>query len=264
MNRVVAIFTLLILFTCLSAHAQVLDPHPQLRAELEALGFQIEDEAYQAAIQSYTEYIQEIDSLGLMDDFYLSKEFFAHTLLINLGMGSYAEETWAWTPSSDQIFAFDAEVFSVETMYTDFMNGVQAIVDDADFTEISEDYSGLDENLEGIRSVSFNCNNRPYTLNMQSMGDWINLNGILPFVNRVLAEQGCSGQLDVISDPFDQIILIVYGSSERTATLRTLIGTSEFGYIEQDDDFLIEIEFEGAEEYGSLVEEIKMLFRSFF
>jgi len=251
MKRFFSVLIILVMFTCSSAHAQVLNPYPHLRKELEALGFRLEEETYQEAIQSYNQYISQMSELGFSTDFYQSKEYFAYTVLMILGMGTYQEDDWTWFPSSDQIYVFDAEFFLIETMYTDFLKGVQSIVRDVAFSEISEDLSGMDEYLEGSRSVSFSCNGTPYTLKMKSLGDWINLDAILPFVNGVLTEQGCAERLHVISDVYDQTIFMIYGSNERASTFRRLIGTTESTFVVESD-------------VNNLIESFKTLFDKVF
>ena len=64
-------------------------------------------------------------------------------MLMYLGMGEYDWETFERTPVSDKIYAQDAEVFNIEEMYTEFLEGVDYIIPDAEFTDIREDLSGL-------------------------------------------------------------------------------------------------------------------------
>ena len=61
-------------------------------------------------------------------------------LLDAVGMGNYDYETWTYTPSSRDVYAFDVEVVNIEAMYRDFLRGVTAIGDgELEFTEIKED-----------------------------------------------------------------------------------------------------------------------------
>ena len=66
-------------------------------------------------------------------------------LLSDLGCGEWAEDTWEWSPTSDQVYYLDFEVFNLERMYTDTLAGIAAIVgDDAVFTDVAEDLSAVD------------------------------------------------------------------------------------------------------------------------
>ena len=46
------------------------------------------------------------------------------SVLAAIGWGNYDYEKRLWTPSSQQIYAFDAEVFDIEAMYPNYLNGL--------------------------------------------------------------------------------------------------------------------------------------------
>lgn len=225
MKKIAAVFLALMLVFGSVAFAEIADPFPDVRGELEALGIVMEDEKYQEVLRDYAWYMGEMEKFGFSADSDRTKEFFAYRMLMYLGIGSY-DEAWQWAPSSDQIYVFDAEVFNIEYMYTEFFRGVQAIIPDAAFSDVAEDLSGLDEYLEGERGVSFRCGEKSYSVTLKSYGDWLNTE-ILDFLNSVLEEQGASGRLHVISDDYDQMVFVIYGSGQRAQAFRCLIGTEE-------------------------------------
>ncbi|MBR4359766.1 MAG: hypothetical protein IKP32_04035 [Clostridia bacterium] len=154
-------------------------------------------------------------------------------ILLNLGMGDYDYDTGEWTPKSSQVYAFDAEVFDIARMYTLFLQGVQSIVPDVVISDIQEDLSQLTDEMipsetwewmqtDGKRSVSFVCNNHPYSIELESWGDWINMN-ILDFMNEVLEKEGCPNRLYVISHELDQIVMMIYSTQERADMIKALI-----------------------------------------
>lgn len=219
---------LLCLMGCAAAEVPVFDPYPQVKEELEALGFVISDDIHTAACQHYAQ-LQKF-SFSIAGQAYNTKEEFAYILLMNLGMGTYDYETWVWTPTSHQIYVLDAEVLDVSRMYTEFLQGVQAIVDDAVFADVTEDLSGMTlewkpDGSDGYRTVSFTCNGSAYTKRLTSYGDWLNID-IIDYVNMVLNKEGCRGQLHHISDDYDQMVFLFYGSADDAAALRRMIGTA--------------------------------------
>ena len=146
----------------------------EVRARLEEMGFIMTDEMYEKVCAEMDEYLEIVSGFEGFEQFmdqYRSREYFAYTMLTYLGTGEYDLETFERTPVSDKVYAQDAEVFNVDKMYTEFLEGVDYIIPDAEFTEIHEDLSGLTEDLGGRRSVSFRCNGSPYEAKLDSYGD---------------------------------------------------------------------------------------------
>lgn len=153
-------------------------------------------------------------------------------LLLGLGLGNYDYDTGEWTPRSSRVYAFDAEIFDVEHMYTLFLQGVNTIVPDIEISDIREDLSGMTEELvesdnpgllpaDGKRSVSFTCNGHEYSIELDSYGDWFN-EEIFSFMNTVLEKENCPMKLYEIPAQM-QFIIVVYGSEELAAELRSLV-----------------------------------------
>ncbi len=155
----------------------------------------------------------------------------AYMLLAELGMGDYDDESGEWTPTSDRVYAFDAEVFDIEHMYTLFLKGIQSIVPDIEITDVKEDLSGMTEEMtsseesgemtDGTRSVSFLCNGHPYAIELTSYGDWINPE-IIDFMEDVLEKENCPKRLHLLP-AMDQIAILVYCTEEQSAALDALI-----------------------------------------
>ena len=154
-------------------------------------------------------------------------------ILLNLGMGEFNEATGEWMPKSNQVYAFDAEVFDVEHMYTLFLQGVQSIVPDVVISDIQEDLSQMTDGMipsetvewmqtDGKRTVSFICNDHPYSIELESWGDWINV-GMLDYMNDVLEKEGCPNRLHVISHEMDQLVMLIYSTQERADMIKPLI-----------------------------------------
>ena len=155
-------------------------------------------------------------------------------ILAGLGMGKFDYETGEWTPTSDQIYAFDAEVSDIDMMYTLFLKGIESIVPGLTVADIIEDLSNLTEDVtypddiaaeppsDGMRSVSFTCNGNTYAAELKSYCDWINLD-IVEFMNSILEQLGFDSRLHVISSVEDQIVLMIYASSERAELLRNTL-----------------------------------------
>ena len=94
-------------------------------------------------------------------------------------MGHYHYLTRRWTPRSDRVCAFDAEVLNVERMCTLFLKGVDAIVPKITLTDVTEDLSGItdearphpdDPIMYTDGSVSFRRNRRDCSLEMTGEG----------------------------------------------------------------------------------------------
>lgn len=144
--------------------------------------------------------------------------------LFRKAMGDYNWDTGEWKPLTDKMYAFDAEVFDVENMYTLCLQGIQAIVRDIEVTDVTEDLSGMTEEMtsvnypyepmtDGVRSVSFKCNGHEYSVTMTSYGDWINAE-FFDFMNQVLEKENCPKRLWLLGDGLDQMAAVIYDSSD--------------------------------------------------
>ena len=155
----------------------------------------------------------------------------AADLLLGLGLGDYDYDTGEWTPRSGEIYAFDAEIFDVDRMYTLFLQGVQAIVPDIRITDVREDLSqmtdemtvpedGLHPPTDGKRAVSFLCNGHAYSKELDSYGDWFN-ERMFSFMDEVLEKENCPFRLRHWNDM--QFVFAIYGTKEKAEKIAALI-----------------------------------------
>lgn len=131
-------------------------------------------------------------------------------LLTALGYGTYDPETWAWSPSSSDVYAFDMEVLNVDSMYTDFLRGVAALGDgELDFADLEENLDRVNwEQGTGKRSVSFTWNGESFCLNAEMMNDWFDVR-VLDDLNGILAPR-CGGKQLYFASDGGQMILVFY------------------------------------------------------
>lgn len=217
---------LLILLLTLPALAKAENPTMEsARQALEELGYPISEEAV-AMAQEQHRMMQEMYAQWdmLPSDSFGSRSDWAYQLLLCQGIGAYDYDAMVFTPSSDRIYVFDAEFFNIEGMYTEFLQGVQAIMPEVRITAVREDLAGMDEYLDGSRKVYFEFNNHSYVVTLRSDGDWFNME-MIDFLNRVLKTEGLPGRLHIVSDDWDQIVFLIYGTAEEAGALRSLIGT---------------------------------------
>ena len=139
-----------------------------------------------------------------------------------------------WKPLTDIRYAFDAEVYDVERMYTLCLQGIQSIVPDLVISDINEDLTGMTDEMEepanpfepptdGVRSVSFKCNGHEYSITMASYGDWFNTK-LIPIMNQVIEKENKTKRLWILSDGLDQMAAIVYDTAENA---RSFVGYTE-------------------------------------
>ncbi len=264
-KRLFAMFLLLVMVVMPMAQAEerteaeLAELYGQARIRLEEAGIIVTDEDIQEAIKSDLEYQKIVlEYLAGMDE--ESREFFtghynntyepenvAYSLLINMGVGKYDPETWFWTPTSSQVYAFDAEVFDVSGMYTQFFRGVNAIVPGAPITQVAEDLTDITEEVDwtstnrptdGERTVLFIFNGQEYSVTLESYSDWFN-EKMIEETNRVLREQGFPHQLHLVTGGMDQMVGLIYGTEEEASRVRRAIGVEDVE-TEAEPDSLIE------------------------
>lgn len=146
------------------------------------------------------------------------------TLLSSAGIGNFDYETWDWTPSSNSVYCFDVEIFNLEKMYTFFLQGVAAIgKGELDFTNIKEDLSEVDwEAGTGKRSVTFDWNEKTYTIEAEDMGDWFDMK-VADELSKIIEAQGGSKKLYFTTDGY-QACIIFYCDEAWAETFREKTG----------------------------------------
>lgn len=177
---------------------------------------------------TYLEIAEKLKPLGItgatpemqeeLDEFYseyytgINADYYnkATDLLAWVGMGTYDDNTWEWTPASNGVYWLDMEVWDIGCMYTDFLRGISALnPDELSFSEITEDHSGVDyENWTGTVHLSFRLNDQAHEMNIAFDGDWISLDALSEIAEIVQAESSES-KLYFASDE-GQGILVFY------------------------------------------------------
>ena len=202
----------------------------QIADALRGLGIQIIDDVLaetKARMEQYQAYSQQFDLIVTMP-----AQVFAVNLLIAVGQGVYDYETYAWTPTSSDVYAFDAEVFDIGNMYRLFLQGVQSIVPGFSCTDVQETLKegwsiknlliGGGLRAEGIKTVSFQLNGKTYQKDLNYFHDWFDTAAVR-WINDVLAAEGFRGRLYMFDDGYQEIILI-YGDQQRADALVDLLG----------------------------------------
>lgn len=196
--------------------------YEEIRDNLESLGIEgITDEMVDMLQKEWDQYPEDYR-------LYLDK---TANLLMLLGCGTYDTETWEWTPSSADVYAFDMEFLNVDTMYTEFLRGVAALGGgDLDFTNIEENLDKVDwENGTGSRSVKFEWRGTNGTLGAEMMNDWFDLN-FADDLNILIAAR-CNGkQLYFGSDGY-QMIYVFYCDPEWAASFEAATGMNLSGQL---------------------------------
>lgn len=132
----------------------------------------------------------------------------AAMLLTVLGQGEYDYENMTWTPYVNGVYTFDVEFFNVEKMYTDFLTGVSSLdKEELDFKNIQEDTSQVNwEEGTGKRTVTFEWQNRQFTLEAEGVDDWFDVS-VANELNKIIKEYGDEKQLFFTSDGYQEGIV---------------------------------------------------------
>ncbi len=135
-------------------------------------------------------------------------------LLSALGMGTFDYEQNTWTPSANGVYSFDAEVFDIENMYTDFLLGVSALdADELHFENIREDTSKVNwDEGTGTRTVSFEWKGKAFCLEAEMEHDWFDLD-VANGLNKIIIENQSNKRLFFASDGYQECI-VFYRSTD--------------------------------------------------
>ncbi len=206
--------------------------HAETVEALRALGIRVPDETVQEAETGLEEMLTMMAQYG----FPRSEQPWDFPLLLLdiLGWGDYDYDTGEWTPTSNDVYAFDAEIFDIGWMYTLFLQGIAAIVPGFDCTEVTEEIDEWDEDeirkraalsggwqAEGTTKVSFVLNGHRYERALNFYGDWFNTDAI-DWVNEVLTAEGFTGQIRTYFDGGQGLILF-YGDDAFARQLDKII-----------------------------------------
>lgn len=117
------------------------------------------------------------------------REFTA--ILEKEGFGVFEGQQLLWAPSSKQVYAFDAEVVNIETMYCDYIRGLQAISEgELTFTDVVQDDQQVNwDEPSGVVVVRFCLNGTACQFEAEFQGDWLDVN-VLDSINSFLEKLG--------------------------------------------------------------------------
>ena len=178
----------------------------QKAEQVRALGFALNDDV-----------LEQILSEGIFDFQVVGSD----AMLLALGAGHYDYDTGDWSPFSNEIYAFDQEVYDEDHMYTLFLKGIQAIVPDIEITEVKEDLSELNEYHEGVRTVSFLCNGHPYSFQLEGMRDWFDMS-MLENMATVIEAECCPFELYAFEADY-QFVALFYGDQAKAAAVEAFL-----------------------------------------
>ena len=176
---------------------------------------------------------QTIDEIEVFDAEYAAEygDYYAdypddskvYDLLYWEGCGIYDENTWDWTPSESGVYWFDMEVYNLASIYTDFLRGVSAMDPELIFTNVSEDYTGVDiEGGTGEILVSFDYQGERYDLTAVYDYDWFDLD-MIGEIGAILASDPFESRLWFHYDN-SQALLLYYGTDEQAQALEKKTG----------------------------------------
>lgn len=111
--------------------------------------------------------------------------------LATVGWGTWDYSVGTWTPSSAQVYAFDAEVFDVAQMYINYFKGLHSISqEELTFSDVVQDNSAVDwEAPGGTVTVRLCLNGMDCTYTVEFLGDWLDMR-IQKAVNESLEKLG--------------------------------------------------------------------------
>lgn len=207
----------LILLSLSPARPAERSTYAEVAAELSALGITVSDETIAEVEAFYAEYPQLVPESGF------SSADNALELLCMEGMGDYDMETFEWTPSSSGVYWMDAEVFFVDSIYTDFFAGLSAMDEELTFSNVAEDYSKVDiESGTGTLPVSFDFRGQHYEMYARYYYDWFDDDMLFETV-RIVNSGGGDEKLYYAYDD-GQGFLFYYGTADDVRALEKLTG----------------------------------------
>ena len=170
---------------------------------------------------------QTIDELNAYDAEYAAEygDYYAQNataskiadLLYWEGYGFYDEETWEWIPSESGVYWFDLEIYYLDSIYSNFLRGLDAMSDGITISNVSEDYTNVDiDGGTGSVLVRFDCNGTSYTLEAKYEFDWFDTN-MLYELGIILNRDGDPCDLWYLFD--GQSVMLYYGTAEQAENL---------------------------------------------
>lgn len=129
------------------------------------------------------------------------------SVLLSLGWGKFDYDQNLWTPTSHQVFAFDAEVYDIDHMYLNYMKGIQAISQgELTITDVKQDNSGVNwDEPSGTVVVTFRLNDTECRYDADFQGDWLDVR-IRQALNGYLDQMGIEKRFYATDGPQGEIV----------------------------------------------------------
>lgn len=130
------------------------------------------------------------------------------TLLMDLGIPTWDEETWEITEYSDQAYWFDWEGFDLGSDYLQLLGGINAMAQgEVVFSEMETDLEQVDwEQGDGTVVLNFCANGTPYEIRLQADYDWLDP-AVIEEINQILKKEQTSGRIYAMDDQGQGCIL---------------------------------------------------------
>lgn len=146
------------------------DDIPACAQTLRDLGLQEVTERIEANCYAWNQEMQTVMTQHGME-YDVSRERLMLWLLYDAGFYKQPEI------EQRSIYAFDAEVLDVDSMYRGFLEGIESISSgELSFDNIVEDLSGVDwENGEGMRTITFDLNGKNHVYTAKAQQDWFDM-----------------------------------------------------------------------------------------
>lgn len=194
--------------------------YQELAEQLQPLGIHISDTTIEELEEYDAQYFAQYHVEFYRDNSGASK---VHDLLYWEGSGQLDQDTLEWTPSVSGIYWMDMEVWNVDTMYTDFLTGLDSMSDGITISNVCEDNSNVDlENGTGSIHISFELNDEVHTLSAWSNFDWFDMEVIVQ-TGTILEADGDARNL-YVSDDGGQGLYFFYSDDSTARELSRLTG----------------------------------------
>ena len=137
------------------------------------------------------------------------------------GSGVTDPDTMAWTPSESGIYWIDLEVWNVDSMYTDFLTGLDAMSAGISIDNIREVHRTVEAD-NGTVELSFELNGNGYALDPWTNLDWMDTE-IVVQLGQILEDDQDPMDLYVAEDG-GQGLYFFYGDEDIIRELSGLTG----------------------------------------
>lgn len=196
MRKIMAILLALLICSCASA-ASASSLLEENFALLESLGIEVPENARNDIRTNIEETLNNIPD-DIKIKFGRNADSFSDivNILSWLGYGDYDYETRITTHYTDDVYAFDTEMFDIEGAYTELLDAVERMSGGA--ADIENCKVQISEELfikgYGKFPITFEMNGKAYEYSAKLEHDWMDYE-FIDYINSVLAQQGMPKQL---------------------------------------------------------------------